>query len=163
MIELKMVSPEDWLLWRQLRLEALREAPHAYGSTLADWQGEGDTEQRWRNRLISVDLNVIAQVDGMPAGMASGHRKQDDVELASMWVAPFARGTGVGDRLVGSVVDWAQRMEARRVLLSVKANNLSAVRLYSRHAFMDAGPSPESEPGATPERLMIRSLRDSFD
>lgn len=159
MIELKRISPDDWPQWRRLRLEALREAPHAFGSTLADWQGEGDTEPRWRNRLMSVELNVIAYVGGIPAGMASGHRQQDGVELISMWVAPFARGTGVGDRLVGVVVDWALREGARQVLLSVKADNRPALRLYGRHGFMDAGPSPESDPGATPERRMIRSLR----
>lgn len=161
MIELKIVTPDGWPEWRRLRLEALRDAPHAFGSTLADWQGEGDTEQRWRNRLMSVEFNVTARVGGMSAGMASGHRQQDGIELISMWVAPFARGTGVGDRLVGAVVDWARREGASRVLLSVKADNRPAMRLYGRHAFVDAGPSPESDPGATPERLMIRSLREA--
>ncbi len=34
----RMVGVEDWQLWRDLRLEALQEAPYAFGSTLAEWR-----------------------------------------------------------------------------------------------------------------------------
>ena len=63
MIALRTLTADDWQLWRELRLEALREAPYAYGSTLAQWQGAGDTEQRWRYRLDSVQFNVVAYLD----------------------------------------------------------------------------------------------------
>lgn len=46
-----MLTPDDWPIWRELRLAALAEAPQAFGSRLADWQGEGDREERWRDRL----------------------------------------------------------------------------------------------------------------
>ncbi|HEX5569527.1 MAG TPA: GNAT family N-acetyltransferase, partial [Streptomyces sp.] len=51
MIEIRTVTSDDWALWRELRLAALTEAPHAFGSRLADWQGAGDREERWRARL----------------------------------------------------------------------------------------------------------------
>lgn len=54
MLQLRVLAPEDWRLWRGLRLEALREAPYAFGSKLADWQGDGDTQERWRDRLATV-------------------------------------------------------------------------------------------------------------
>ena len=53
-----MLDPDDWQLWRELRLAALAEAPDAFGSTLAEWSGAGDTEQRWRTRLHGVALNL---------------------------------------------------------------------------------------------------------
>src|ERR1700722_14623539 len=53
------VIPDDWRLWRELRLAALTEAPGAFGSTLAEWSGAADTEQRWRGRLESVPLNLV--------------------------------------------------------------------------------------------------------
>jgi hypothetical protein len=64
-IELRVLTPDDWPSWRELRLAALAEAPYAFGSRLADWQGDHDREQRWRDRLgIPGSYNVIAVLDG---------------------------------------------------------------------------------------------------
>lgn len=157
MIEIQLLAADDWRLWRELRLEALREAPAAFGSSLADWQGEGDQEARWRQRLTSVPFNVVAWSDGKPAGMVSGLWSGEGAELISLWVAPFARGQGVGDRLIRAVVEWAGAAGAPRVALSVRAGNKPAIRLYRRHGFVEAGLSPESEPGS-PEDMFVKSL-----
>jgi hypothetical protein len=50
------VTSDGWRMWRELRLDALAEAPGAFGATLAEWSGAGDTEQRWRARIESVAL-----------------------------------------------------------------------------------------------------------
>jgi len=69
-------------------LEALREAPYAFASSLADWQGDGDAEARWRQRLTDVPFNVIAELDGTPAGMVSATAPDatDALRMISMWV-----------------------------------------------------------------------------
>ena len=64
-IELRVLSPDDWRVWRELRLAALAEAPEAFGSRLADWRGDGDREERWRDRLtIPGSCNFVALLDG---------------------------------------------------------------------------------------------------
>lgn len=140
-IRTRLIKPHDWRAWRALRLEALREAPYAYGSTLAQWQGDGDTEERWRRRLTEVPFNVIGYLDDAPAGIVSGTAPTTDgvVELISMWVAPFARGRGVGDALVNAVVQWARTQRAGSLALAVVPNNAHAVALYRRHGFADSG------------------------
>ncbi|HEY2205857.1 MAG TPA: GNAT family N-acetyltransferase [Pseudonocardia sp.] len=70
-----------------------------------------------------------------------------------MWVAPAARGLGVGDAALREVLDRAGR---RPVVLSVRADNGPAVRLYRRHGFADAGPSPD-DPAERLMRLIGRS------
>jgi RimJ/RimL family protein N-acetyltransferase len=141
MIAIQRISSNDWREWRELRLEALREAPYAYGSTLAQWQGDGDTEERWRHRLESVPFNVIAYLDERPAGIVSATHPDENAssELISMWVAPFARGRGAGDALVQSVVQWAHEQRLHRIALAVTVGNEHALALYSRHGFVDAG------------------------
>jgi hypothetical protein len=69
--ELRRLASGDWRLWRDVRLQALEDAPHAFSSLLSDWQGEGDVEIRWRKRLEDVPFNVIAFVDGRPVGQIS--------------------------------------------------------------------------------------------
>ncbi|BCB91201.1 GNAT family N-acetyltransferase [Phytohabitans suffuscus] len=142
MVELVEVGPEDWRVWRELRLRALAEAPYAFKSALAEWQGDGDREQRWRDRLaIPGSYNVVALVDGQPVGMASGFPEDDPdvVWLHSMWVDPARRGKGVGDRLVAAVVAWAARSGARAMMLGVVEGNTSAEALYARHGFSYTG------------------------
>ncbi|SDI86824.1 Ribosomal protein S18 acetylase RimI [Frankineae bacterium MT45] len=152
MIELRILTTQDWRLWRALRLDALAESPGAFGSTLAEWSGRGDTEKRWRRRLSSVPFNVVLLLDSIPAGMVSGTAPDADgvVELISLWIAPSARGRGVADAAVQAVLDWG--VNAPAVRLSVKETNTPAIALYRRHGFELAGPSPEE----ADEVLMIR-------
>ena len=158
MISTRTLAEEDWPEWRALRLEALTEAPGAFGSTVADWSGSGDREERWRGRLRSVPFNVLAVRDGVAVGMASGTEPRDDeVELISMWVRPSARGCGVGEMLVDAVVAWAIERGATSVALDVRDSNHRAIALYSRRGFADVGAVP-GEPGAPPERRMRRPL-----
>ncbi len=156
MINLRTIGEDDWQLWRQLRLEALQEAPYAFGSTLGDWQGQGDTELRWRKRLKDVPLNVIAHVEKRLAGMVSATSPEVDqiAELISMWVAPFARGRGVGDALVEAVIQWARDRRARRLILDVTGDNHHATALYRRHGFTDEGFIEGSKRGSQVERRM---------
>lgn len=159
-IHLRPIGTDDWPLWRELRLQALQEAPYAFGSKLAEWQGQGDTEQRWRNRLASVPLNLIAELNGTAAGMVSATSRAEDgsVELISMWVAPFARACGIGNRLVSAVVEWARQQGASTVLLAVVVTNEHAIALYRRNNFVDAG-LMDCSGSDTPERQMARQLQ----
>ncbi len=61
------------------------------------------------------------------------------VELLSLWVAPTARGRGVGDALVREVERWARSVGARFVRLGVAADNPAARGLYKRHRFDATG------------------------
>jgi len=160
LINLRTIGEDDWQLWRHLRVEALQEAPYAFGSTLDEWQGQGDTELRCRQRLQDVPLNIIAHLDKTPAGMVSAPPSQSDqiVELISMWVAPFARGHGVGDALVEAVIGWARRRRARRLILDVTDDNEHATALYRRHGFTDEGFIEGSQRGSQVERRMSYDL-----
>ena len=126
--------------------------------TRSSWQGEGDTETRWRGRLSDVPLNIVAEWQKTPAGMVSGTAPgtEGSVELISMWVAPFARGHGIGDSLVNAVIEWAREQQASKVILAVLEGNLRALALYRRHGFIDVGANPSTNSEA--ERKMALSL-----
>ncbi len=158
MIVLRELRAEDWRTWRSMRRAALADAPEAFGSSLAEWSGAGDTEERWRARLVAVSYNVLAELDGSPVGMVSATSPaHGDMELLSMWVAPEGRGRGVGDALVTWVRERARQAGATRVLLDVRAANSHAITLYERNGFCDIGAA--SEPGdPRPERRMAAAL-----
>lgn len=157
--ELRVLTVDDWRLWRELRLVALAEAPRAFRSRLADWQGEGDREERWRARLGTPGAHhVVAMLGGAPAGTASGVPGDDDdvVELISMWIAPAARGRGVGDALVGEIARWGATTGAHTLRLDVRDGNHAANALYRRNGFRRSGRTTV-EDGAL-EHEMVRPL-----
>jgi ribosomal protein S18 acetylase RimI-like enzyme len=139
-IELRVLTPDDWPVWQALRLRALAEAPHAFNSTLADWQDAG--EERWR-KVLSVpnSYTLVAVRDAEPVGMARGAPgdEPDVAELYSMWVSPAARGDGVGDRLISAIAGWARGTGARELRLAVKDGNAAAIALYERSGFRRTG------------------------
>ncbi|TCO49321.1 ribosomal protein S18 acetylase RimI-like enzyme [Kribbella antiqua] len=136
MIELRDIGADDWKLWRELRLAALEEAPYAFGSTLEDWADA--SEQRWRDRLNTPGaFQVIAHLDGTPAGMAGGLPMDGAAELVGMWIAPTGRGRGVGDALIQAVENWARGNDIRTLNLSVAVGNEPAHKLYLRNGFAD--------------------------
>jgi GNAT superfamily N-acetyltransferase len=134
-------------LFREVRLAALQDAPYAFGST---YERERTTDEKsWRERLANraqLAAELDAEIVGTAAGIASD---KTSAALISMWVAPRARGRGVGARLVNAVLDWAKDQGYSTVLLWVTDGNAVAERLYERCGFARTGavqPVHPSEP-----------------
>jgi ribosomal protein S18 acetylase RimI-like enzyme len=129
-------------LLRDVRLRALRDAPLAFGSTLAREEGyERELWERWAADSARGERQAIFIVE--PAsGMASGVIDDADPALAhlyAMWVAPDARGGGAGRALADAVVGWAAERGARRLTTSVTEGNAAAAALYAAAGFADTG------------------------
>ncbi|CAM3389334.1 GNAT family N-acetyltransferase [Nocardioides dubius] len=162
MLELRVVDAADWQIWRGLRLAALAEAPGAFGATLAEWQGVGDREDRWRARLsIPGGRDLIALLDGQPVAMASGvpGEAAGTTEVISMWVSPLARGRGVSGRLLDALGSWSIGEGAHTLVLAVRVDNTAAINAYRSAGFtvvLDADGHPI--PNVACELTMTRPL-----
>jgi GNAT superfamily N-acetyltransferase len=157
-IDIQAIGPDDWKSWSRLRLAALEEAPFAFGSQLADWIDA--TEERWRERLSAPGAyQVIASIDGTPAGMAGGFPDDGHAELVSMWVTPAGRGKGVGNALMTAIEDWARSIGATVLKLSVVPGNDPAHDLYLRHGYVDTDEPGDLMPdGVRREIVMQKAL-----
>ncbi|MFJ4767638.1 GNAT family N-acetyltransferase [Streptomyces uncialis] len=160
MVRLRVLTVADWPLWRDARLAALTEAPHAFKSRLSDWHHGG--EELWRARFASpASCNIVALLDGRTVGMATGLPWDGGgCELRSVWVSPGARGSGVGDGLIEAVGTWARRSGAVTLKLAVLPHNGAAFALYQRNGFTITPEPGELLPdGVTRERVMRKELR----
>ena len=62
-----------------------------------------------------------------------------DVELKRIYLFSKFQGCGAGQQLMNVAVEEARRMEARRLLLGVHAENSRALRFYERNGFHQVG------------------------
>ena len=135
-INVRVLGEEDWQVYRDIRLAALREAPGAFVATRA--QEEALDEQRWRERL-SGSRRLVAERDGRALGVVSlGHTEEPDpgtAELFGLWVEPEARGTGVAWRLVEAGADQALRDGLSHLSYWVGTDNGRAVAFASSFGF----------------------------
>jgi GNAT superfamily N-acetyltransferase len=159
MVLVRATELADWQALRDIRLEALRDHPAAFGSTYA--QDAARDEAHWRRRSSGGNL-FFAYLPEMsePAGLAGGYLEDRvTVELVAMYVRPWARGQRVGEALVASVIGWAGASQATSVHLWVTETNIHARALYLRCGFALTGerqPLP-SDP-SIPEVAMARPL-----
>jgi ribosomal protein S18 acetylase RimI-like enzyme len=136
-MEIVQLVPDDWAMFRALRLAALSEAPFAFSSTL---EGELQLDEAgWRAKLATRAQFVARDPGGSPLGTAGAFREDDVMELISMWVEPRARGRGVGIALVDRIIEHARVSGCRTVYLHVAEDNEIAERLYARAGFTRTG------------------------
>jgi GNAT superfamily N-acetyltransferase len=137
---------DDWQALRDIRLEALRDAPYAFGSSYE--REAAFVEPDWLRRIARGGnfLAFIPEVSAPevsasePAGLIGGYPETADiVELVSMYVRPKARGRGVGEALVAAVFGWAEARDAKTVHLWVTESNDPARALYERCGFSLTG------------------------
>ena len=146
-------AADDWRAYREVRLAALTDAPHAFGSTLA--RELSLTEAEWRARLVR-GATFMAMVADARAGTATGipGDHPEDADLVGMWVDPRWRGRGVGVALVEAVIDWAAKRGFRTVKLWVAVGNGAAEALYRRCGFLRTGRTQPVRPHE-PDRLEL--------
>jgi ribosomal protein S18 acetylase RimI-like enzyme len=140
MTELRVVGPDDWQVLRAVRLEALGEAPYAFGSTYA--REDAFCEKTWQGRASSRNSLVayLPEFGDQPVGLVGSMKAAPgELELVSMWVRPQARGRHVGVALVEAIIERARGGRLARVHLWVTESNKAARRLYERCGFTPTG------------------------
>jgi ribosomal protein S18 acetylase RimI-like enzyme len=139
-VQIRRLTPADAARFKEIRLEALQQAPEAFGSTF---------EQECTLSLAEFE-DALAKTDVFGAfrgtdllGMA-GYRTQAGVKKAhkgylwGMYVRASARGTGVAKPLVEAVLAHA-RERVELVQLTVVKENERAQRLYRSCGFVAYG------------------------
>ncbi|MGH3379679.1 MAG: GNAT family N-acetyltransferase [Actinoallomurus sp.] len=125
--------------YREVRLRALKDAPTAFASTFE--REEGFDREVWTSRLTGdAAVNLLALDDGRPVGTTSARIEENDTaQLLGMWVAPEARGRGVGRLLIDAIVRWARGHRVGDLGLWVTETNQSARALYEKNGFRPTG------------------------
>lgn len=144
-MKIQRLAPTEWRRYRHIRMQALQNAPDAFGTTLEEAAERSEAD--WRKQLETL-ATFVAVVNDHDAGTVRGAPHDADpasAYLISMWVTPQFRGCGVGKQLINSVIAWARAAGYSRLLLDVADENHPTVELYARMGF-----TPTDESGSLP-------------
>jgi ribosomal protein S18 acetylase RimI-like enzyme len=149
-VEIRELTVDDAETHRALRLRAVREEPDAFGSS---WEEES---QRPLEATIArlQDSNVVAfggfDDDGNLVGMVRlarevGIKGQHKANIFGMYVAPEARGRGLGRMLLDAAIARAREISGiELLLLAVVTTNTAARNLYLATGFEPYGREPQA-------------------
>lgn len=164
MPQIVRLPPSSYERFRRIRLRSLLDAPDAFGSTHAETITRPDSA--WQGQLADLATFVAVQ-DEADVGVVRGGLHEDErhaAVLLSMWVAPEARGRGVGEALIRAVVDWAREQGCARLYLEVGDHNTTAIGLYARMGFQPTGRTGSLPPPRADitehERVLLLSSQD---
>jgi GNAT superfamily N-acetyltransferase len=151
--------------YKSVRLRALQDTPVAFGSTFAKESSLSDGD--WIKRVDTWNgpggVCYLGMDNGEPCGIIAGYFDENvplRAWVASMWVAPTHRRTGLGTMLMDAVRSWAHTLGAAELFLMVTSNNSPAMRFYERCGFKFTGTTgPYPNDPALSEYEMAISLR----
>lgn len=162
-LEIRELGPEDWRLFRDFRLEALRAAPGVFSTSFDEARARADAT--WAATLSDPDNAVfgVFDVDRMIA-LTSVFTSRDDPErrtalLAMSFIDPAYRGRGLSGMLYDARLDWVRRRPGfRRVVVSHRRSNTASMRANQRYGFRLIDESPRVWPDGETEDELIYEL-----
>jgi len=140
MITITRLDESRWQDYRDLRLEALKNDPLAFGSSYEEEQPY--TETQWRERVKNV---LFAVSDGILIGMMvyvrSNRLKTSHIcDIYSVYVKQDFRGQGISNMLMNTVlVEIKAIAGVKKIELTVNPTQKAARQLYRKYGFKEIG------------------------
>jgi len=139
--QIRRLRPDEAPRFKQVRLQALQDAPEAFGSTYADaiQRSDASWQQQTENSAAGDQrATFIACLGDQTVGLAALYRQPEDQtigEMLQVWVAPASRSDGTAVALIMALLDWGRAQGMQTVWAAVKTDNQRALRFYERLGF----------------------------
>lgn len=144
-MHLRRLKSHEMNLHRDLRLRALRDAPDAFGETVADVAARPTAYWEELTRSVTEPgrhVMVLACEGQDVFGSTYGLLDPDQGaagRVGGMWVEPLSRRRGVGRALLQEVFRWAWERGLGRLALWAPAHSPAALALYGQAGFRETG------------------------
>jgi RimJ/RimL family protein N-acetyltransferase len=159
---IRQLTSEDWPLWKSIRLEALEKVPEAFGSSFEDEISRSDAD--WQDSLAKSDIFGVFQGNELVGTAGIFYHQQTKLQhkagLFGVYIQPRCRGLGLAGKLIAIVIEHA-KTKALQLYCAVVVGNVSALKLYQHHGFVQIGIEPRAlKVGERfyDEILMVRKL-----
>ena len=170
-IQIVTLTPEEWPLYKQIRLESLLMAPEAFSSSYAEVLQWPDSH--WQERLVEARSReksylLFAKENERIVGIigAYGPKGSEVVEIISVYVTQEKRGQGVGIALMTEILEEVGKGKSfRKAVLTVNDGQIAAIALYRHFGFQTVGKitgimgDGNSHTGYVMEKYLVQSIK----
>ncbi|HPE70289.1 MAG TPA: GNAT family N-acetyltransferase [Thermotogota bacterium] len=136
---------EEWELYKDVRLRALKESPDAFRSVFSreKKRSDPDWKETYAREVSSGNaFFLVAMVGKRSVGLGLARVDPDKSRkgfLHSVWVDPEFRGRGMGRAMMHMALEWLKGRGVEQVQLSVTLRDSPAMRLYRSLGFHPVG------------------------
>jgi ribosomal protein S18 acetylase RimI-like enzyme len=142
-MEIRLLQEEDYLIYKEIRLELLDQHPTNFGSSKEDEsQFEDDF---WKTRLRKPTVDTYGLFDGnhligLSVVVYSPRTKmKHSATLNSVYIKPEYRKQGLASMLLDRIIKDVTDKGLHRLRLSVVTTNKDAITLYESRGFESSG------------------------
>jgi len=137
---IRRINAGEGLLYKELRLESLKESLDAFLSKYEDalersddsWHTQSDSSSSGSTRATFI------VEDAKPLGLGAIYRNSEssnEGELLQMWISPNLRGSRVATDLINTLLGWASDSGILVVRAKVCRRNHQALAFYKKIGF----------------------------
>lgn len=163
-MKIRVLTPEDWNIWKQFRLDALKNSPDSFGSSYEEELNWSDSDFRDglnKNTILGsfIDGTLVASVAFY---RLNGSKTKHRGVIWGMYTEPKYRGQGVASALIQTIITHA-KSHVIQLHLTCVTNNLRAIKFYHKHGFKIYGTEPralKNDDSFFDEHLMVLDLTE---
>jgi len=101
-----------------------------------------DFDDFWNPETLKKELQnnnsyyIVAKINNNIVGFAGIKTVLDEADIMNIVTKKDLRNSGIGSALFSAIIDYAKTNNVKKITLEVNENNLSAIHLYEKFAFI---------------------------
>ncbi len=160
--DIKLLTSDEWVELRNMRLAALRDSPEAFLST---YQQEIDYDaDRWRAEFVRGNWYIGIRASRPVSLLGVTHEPGMPIEcyLEYLWVPPERRRSGIAHWMLIAILARLRAAAVRTASVWVLDGNEAARHLYERIGFVSSNHRQPlaARPGRSEEKLILTLGRE---
>lgn len=139
-VEVRPFQPEEWQLYKAIRLKALQSDPNVFSSSFAKEAEYPDT--RWQNALSDPNIGIFGvfhyeDVIGLTGvALAREDASGKTAKLWGSWLEKNWRRRGLSGKMYQARLDWARaHPTVKQVIVSHRQSNTASKMANQKHGF----------------------------
>jgi RimJ/RimL family protein N-acetyltransferase len=163
-IEVRPFTPDEWQMYKAVRLKALETDPKFFGESFDDARAKPD--ENYQTHLLSADGAVFGvfrhgDVIGMTGVVLDKEdAKGETAKLWGSWLEPKWRGKGLARKMYETRLNWAKaHPKVKRVTVSHRKSNAVSKRANQRWGFTFTHARETAWPGNQKETEFFYELK----